>query len=110
MRFGMGELGLGQTFATTVANSDGSPTPVDTTVNNPADLSNVLAAGSTGVTDSTAACGAGWSIVINSAGQPICQENASGCLSTIVVGTCDTTIYLAIAAVAVMFGLAVAGK
>jgi hypothetical protein len=110
MRFGMGALGLGQTFATTVANSDGSTTPVDSTVNNPTDLSNVLAAGSTGVINSAAACGAGWSIVINSSGQPICQENASGCSSTIVPGTCDTTIYLAVAAVAVMFGLAMAAK
>jgi hypothetical protein len=28
-----------------------------------------------GITDSAAACGAGWSIVLNSAGQPICQQN-----------------------------------
>jgi hypothetical protein len=84
VRFGMGELGLGQTFATTVANSDGSTTPVDTTVNNSSDLSNILAGGAGGST--------------------VCP--CSSC--TIVPGACDTTIYLAIAAVAVMFGLAVA--
>lgn len=85
MRFGMGELGLGQTFAqqatpcvvggidsdgNTIANCGTDESTPNSNVNNSADLANLLAGGAGG----------------------------------------SSTIYLAIAAVAVMFGLAVAGK
>lgn len=101
MRFGMGELGLGQTFAqqatpcvvggidsdgNTIANCGTDESTPNSNVNNSADLANLLAGGA--------------------GGSSVCP--CAKC--SIVPGSCDTTIYLAIAAVAVMFGLAVAGK
>lgn len=35
-----------------------------------------------GITDSNAACGAGWSIVLDGSGNPICQQNVSTPLNT----------------------------
>lgn len=71
--------GLGQACATSQCADDSegyctqwddsSCTPVTTTPVTPVDTS---------VIDSNAACGTGWSIVINSAGQPICQQNVAG--------------------------------
>jgi hypothetical protein len=73
MKIPMHQLGLGQTFATTTGS--GGATVTDPSVNNAADLANIMAGGAGG----SVAC------------------PCSSC--AIVPGVCDTNIYLAIGAV-----------